>query len=59
MVLLTIDGLTNKEIAARRFVSVKAVEFHLANAFRKLGVDRRAGLAAAMALPSPGAAAPR
>ncbi|MFN8018018.1 MAG: LuxR C-terminal-related transcriptional regulator [Acidimicrobiales bacterium] len=46
---LAADGLTNREIAARRFVSVKAVEFQLANAYRKLGIRSRAELPGALA----------
>ena len=34
-------GLTNREIAAELFVSVKTVEFHVANVFAKLGVVSR------------------
>ena len=43
---LVAEGLTNREIAERLFVSVKTVEYHLANAFTKLGVRSRAHLAA-------------
>lgn len=46
---LAAAGATNREIAALRFVSVKAVEFQLANAYRKLGISARAQLAAALA----------
>ncbi|MEO8697402.1 MAG: LuxR C-terminal-related transcriptional regulator [Acidimicrobiales bacterium] len=46
---LVAEGLTNREIAERLFVSVKTVEYHLANAFMKLGVRRRAHLAAHVA----------
>src|SRR5688572_5440746 len=36
-------GLTNKEIARRRGISVDAVKYHVANALAKLGLpDRRA-----------------
>lgn len=41
---LAADGLSNREIAARRFVSVKAVEYQLANAYRKLGISSRSEL---------------
>jgi DNA-binding CsgD family transcriptional regulator len=34
-------GATNTEIAQELFVSTKAVEFHLANVFRKLGIRSR------------------
>ena len=42
------DGMKNREIAQALFVTVKAVEYHLANAYRKLGIARRAELAAAL-----------
>ena len=37
-------GATNKEAAASLFLSTKTVEFHLTNAYRKLGVRSRAEL---------------
>jgi DNA-binding CsgD family transcriptional regulator/catechol 2,3-dioxygenase-like lactoylglutathione lyase family enzyme len=37
-------GLTNREIAARRGVSIDAVKFHLDNIRAKLGIDRRHSL---------------
>jgi len=37
-------GMTNREIARRRGVSLDAVKFHLANAFAKLGVAGRGPL---------------
>jgi DNA-binding CsgD family transcriptional regulator len=39
------EGSTNQEVAARMFVSVKTVEFHLGAVFRKLGVTSRTQLA--------------
>ncbi|HEU4948155.1 MAG TPA: VOC family protein [Kribbella sp.] len=37
-------GMSNRQIAARRGISVDAVKFHVANALLKLGLDRRAEL---------------
>jgi NarL family two-component system response regulator LiaR len=36
-----VDGLNNNEIAARLFVSLGTVKFHISNIFNKLGVDSR------------------
>ncbi|PWU25000.1 MAG: hypothetical protein C5B48_03525 [Candidatus Rokuibacteriota bacterium] len=41
---LAAEGKTNKEIAAALFVTPKTVEFHLGNAYRKLGVRSRTEL---------------
>ncbi len=38
---LAADGLTNREIAQRQFVTVKAVEWHLRNVYRKLDISSR------------------
>ncbi len=42
---LAADGLTNREIADRTFVSPKTVEVNLTRIYRKLGVRSRAALA--------------
>ncbi len=43
---LAASGLTNREVAARMFLSPKTVEANLARAYRKLGVHSRAELGA-------------
>lgn len=48
IVQLARDGLSNREIAQTLFVTTKTVETHLGAAYRKLGVTRRAELAAAL-----------
>src|SRR6185437_2559660 len=45
---LAASGLTNHEVAARAFVSVKTVEANLTRIYRKLGVRSRVGLANAL-----------
>ncbi len=45
---LAADGLTNREIAQRQFVTVKAVEWHLRNVFRKLDISSRDELTEAL-----------
>jgi DNA-binding NarL/FixJ family response regulator len=43
---LAAQGLSNKEIASRLYVTVYTVEAHLSHAYAKLGVRSRAQLAA-------------
>jgi DNA-binding CsgD family transcriptional regulator len=45
---LAAEGLTNREIAQRQFVTVKAVEWHLRNVYRKLDISSRDQLAEAL-----------
>jgi DNA-binding CsgD family transcriptional regulator/tetratricopeptide (TPR) repeat protein len=42
------DGQTNRQIAQRLFITQKTVETHLAHAFRKLHIDSRAQIPAAL-----------
>lgn len=42
-------GMTNKEIAQALFVTLRAVEMHLTNAYGKLGITSRRDLARALA----------
>jgi DNA-binding CsgD family transcriptional regulator len=48
-VALAAADRTNRQIAEELFLSVRTVEIHLTNAYRKLGVARRSELAAALA----------
>ncbi|WP_035791526.1 AAA family ATPase [Kitasatospora mediocidica] len=45
---LAVQRLTNREIAARLFLSVKTVEFHLARVYHKLGISTRRQLPSAL-----------
>jgi DNA-binding CsgD family transcriptional regulator len=45
---LATEGMTNAQIAQALFVTSKTIETHLANAYRKLGIDSRRDLAAAL-----------
>jgi DNA-binding CsgD family transcriptional regulator len=45
---LAASGNTNKQIAAQLRLSPRTVDSHLANAFRKLGITRRAALSQAL-----------
>jgi len=46
---LVADGLTNDEISERLSISVRTVERHMSNVYRKLGVSGKAARAAAVA----------
>ncbi len=46
---LAAEGLTNREVAARAFVSPKTVQANLTRVYRKLGISSRAELGARMA----------
>jgi DNA-binding CsgD family transcriptional regulator len=48
---LAAEELSNKDIAQALFVTVKTVEVHLSNAYRKLEIGSRRQLAAAMVGP--------
>jgi DNA-binding CsgD family transcriptional regulator len=54
-VTLAANGQTNRQIAEELFLSVRTVEIHLTNAYRKMGVARRSELAAALAAAAAGA----
>jgi DNA-binding NarL/FixJ family response regulator len=41
-------GPTNREIAQTLYVTTRTVEAHLTSAYRKLGIDSRSKLAAAL-----------
>ncbi len=47
---LAAEGLTNREIAQRLFVTVKAVQWHLRNVYRKLDIGSREELPGALEL---------
>jgi DNA-binding CsgD family transcriptional regulator len=50
---LAASGMTNREIAQSLFVTVKAVQFHLRNTYRKLEVGSREELPAALSRTRP------
>ncbi len=46
---LLAGGMTTREAAAAAFLSPKTIEYHLRNTYRKLGINTREELAAALA----------
>ncbi len=46
---LAAQGMTNRDVAMRLYVTPKTVELHLTNAYRKLGISSRSELATALA----------
>jgi DNA-binding CsgD family transcriptional regulator len=50
---LAATGHTNRDIAQQLFITVKTVEIHLANTYRKLGITRRYDLATQLRTSSP------
>ena len=52
VVRLTVEGLTNREIGERLFISRRTVQTHLSHVFTKLGISTRVELAAAAATQS-------
>jgi DNA-binding CsgD family transcriptional regulator len=53
VVELAVRGHSNRQIASTLFITVKAVEWHLGNAYRKLGIRTRADLSRAISPPTP------
>jgi DNA-binding NarL/FixJ family response regulator len=53
------DGLTNADIGNELFLSPRTVEYHLHKVFRKLGIDARSGLQAALTRSGSGISSPR
>jgi DNA-binding NarL/FixJ family response regulator len=50
---LVTEGLTNRQIAARLFVTDKTIEMHLSHVFGKLGVLNRVGVARELSRQTP------
>jgi DNA-binding CsgD family transcriptional regulator len=48
---LATQGMSNKQLAQALFVTVRTVEMHLSNAYRKLGISSREELPAALGAP--------
>jgi DNA-binding CsgD family transcriptional regulator len=49
---LAAEGLTNRQIAEQLLVSVKAIEWHLSNVYRKLEIRSRKALAPSLGTPA-------
>jgi DNA-binding CsgD family transcriptional regulator len=49
---LAASGMSNREIASQLFVTVKAVEWHLSNVYRKLGIRSRTRLTESLSSPA-------
>jgi DNA-binding NarL/FixJ family response regulator len=47
------EGLTNRDVAARLFLSPKTIEFHLTAVYRKLNVRSRSELIRLFAVDAP------
>lgn len=45
VLFMMLNGATNKIISKSLFISIKRVNFHISNIFRKLGLKNRAELA--------------
>lgn len=42
--LIAVDGLSNRQLAARLFISEKTVKVHVGNVLRKLGISQRSAI---------------
>ena len=50
---LLADGLSNREIAMKLWVTERTIKFHLSNVYKKLGVTSRADAVAALRRATP------
>lgn len=51
--LIAVDGLTNRQLASRLFISEKTVKVHVGNVLRKLGISQRSAIAYVMGATRP------